>query len=376
MPPPSNIRDSRIGHAISALPDGRVLITGGSHTLSTADSFVWTATTGDSKSVGLSPRREAHTATSLADGRVLLAGGIIARYEPASVGRRSLKAAALFDPAANQLRPTGEMNFDRNHHSATLLDDGRVLVVGGTFIETTADRRLTGHAITTAELWNPTTGQWTETAGLHHARFDHVAERLPDGRVLVAGGMGLKGALASAEIWDPATGAWIEAAPMQRARFGHASTPLRDGRILVIGGRSMAMVEIPGGKKVPADVPTWTTELYDPAANRWVPGPRLTVARSELAVVTLPDQAVLVLGGLSAPEDPAEAFSGPGKLVSVAISERWSPGEARFSPAPRYELAYPRTQARAVRLPDARILVFGGISGDGMEWELLPNTLH
>ena len=95
-----------------------------------------------------------------------------------------------------------------------------------------------------AELYDPATGQWTETGSMHVARSGSVASLLADGRVLVAGGVdpgkGYLGALASAELYDPATGQWTETGSMTRWRYGPTAIlkaiSLPDGRVLVLGG--------------------------------------------------------------------------------------------------------------------------------------------
>ena len=106
--------------------------------------------------------------------------------------------------------------------TATPLADGRVLVVGGVREPTT-------------ELYDPATGTWIPGGTLNEPRWLHVAVRLRDGRVLVAGGGAYT---ASAELYDPATNRWTPTGSMSVDRHSSTATLLRDGRVLVVGGHS------------------------------------------------------------------------------------------------------------------------------------------
>jgi hypothetical protein len=122
---------------------------------------------------------------------------------------------------------TGSLTEARYFHTATLLANGQVLVVGGF---------LGFGFLASAELYNPTTGIWTATGSLTEARYAHTATLLANGQVLVVGGAGPVGGLASAELYDPATGIWIATGSLTEARYVHTATSLANDEVLVVGG--------------------------------------------------------------------------------------------------------------------------------------------
>ena len=139
----------------------------------------------------------------------------------------------------------GPMATTRSLHTATLLPNGKVLVVGG---------YNTNGSLALGELYDPATGKWTATAALTVARHDHTATLLANGKVLVAGGFYAGN---SAELYDPATGTWSPTGATTDARGAHTATLLANGKVLVAGGATS------GGNAIS------TAELYDPATGTW-----------------------------------------------------------------------------------------------------------
>ena len=148
----------------------------------------------------------------------------------------------------------GLLKFARGSgFSATLLSNGKVLVAGGLLFDT---------ALSDCHLYDPVSGDWVETGSLNYTRFKHTATLLKDGRVLVAGGSGPYSAYRnSAEIYDPDTGIWTETATtMAVERLEHSATLLANGQVLIAGGTN----DFP-----PIDFYLDTCELYDPATDSW-----------------------------------------------------------------------------------------------------------
>src|SRR5262249_28420433 len=125
----------------------------------------------------LGTARGGHTATLLANGKVLIAGGLISLN---FAGVSFASTAELYDPAAGAFTPTGNMTTGREEQPATLVPDGRVLIVGGASAKQ--------GTLASAEIYDPATGSFTATDSMTTPRSAHTATLLPDGPVLVAGG--------------------------------------------------------------------------------------------------------------------------------------------------------------------------------------------
>lgn len=233
----------------------------------------------------MSSARWGHTATVLPDGRVLVAGG----FGPGDgTGSLAIRECEIYDPVTNTWKRVASMKGPHGLSRAVLLPDGRVLVVGG--LSGPPWGKLTYAA---NEIYDPATNTWT-LARASARRVGHTATLLADGRVFVAGGSNYKAypgrysSLRTAEIYDPATNSWTPAAPLPRPRGEHTAALQPDGRVLVAG----FAVEHYAGEQ------TRSTEggidLYDPATNTWSNVAYMVDDVSYGLVAALPDGQVLV----------------------------------------------------------------------------------
>jgi hypothetical protein len=202
--------------------------------------------------------------------------------------------------------PTGSMTTARAFHTATLLADGRVLIVGGSPAAWGTTLKLAS-----AEVYDPMTGTFTHTGPVSGEREGDTATMLADGRVLVAGGSSTSQEdLASAEIYDPRIATFTATGRMVDGREYQAATLLSDGHVLVVGG----------GGDYANRLFLGSAELYDARAGTFVPTASLAVARTYQTVSLLGDGRVLVTGGY-------------GAVAPLASAEIYDPVTGAFSPA-------------------------------------------
>jgi hypothetical protein len=233
------------GHTATLLHDGSVLITGGGFTpadgssigdnYGSVDSITFEPATATVTAAGtLHALRMSHTATALHDGRVLVAGGENANAGSAHFWRTVHRSAEIYDPATRTFTPIPSMNEARSGHTATLLRDGRVLVTGGRSGDV-----YSATVLSSIEIFDPQTLTFIPGGSMQRPRSNHNATLLPDGRVLLIGGTGWEDS--RAELFDPATNTAQFIASVGTPENG-AATPLCDGRILIIGGQDSTAV--------------------------------------------------------------------------------------------------------------------------------------
>ena len=342
--PTGSLTTGRHDHTATLLKDGRVLIAGGGNTDISVDRATYTylasaelydpASGTFSLTGSMTTPRSGHTATLLDDGRVLIAGG----YD--GVGNTPLASAELYDTATGTFSPTGSMTTPRSSHTATLLDDGRVLIAGG---DAGANEWLAS-----AELYNPKTGTFSATGSMAMQRMGPTATLLLDGRVLVAGGYGgLHGGtdLNSAELYDSRTGTFGPTGSMTSTGTGLTATALHDGRVLITDGKSR------------------TAELYDPKTGTFTPtanGFGLSErSRSNDVIYTL------VGGTATSLADGRVLIAGASCAKDVCwYPEVFDPSSNSFSAAGSDTQFPPNQGASMTLLKDGRVLFAGGGIGE------------
>lgn len=197
-----------------------------------------------------------HTATLLLDGRVLVVGG-------ESTAGVALDTVEIYDPTSQVWTQLGSLSEPRANHSATLLESGEVLVAGGG--PSNSSNWPSGNVLASALLFHPATEQWTSTGDLGTARSHHLAFVLENGDVLLAGGAGgtldpsaaFADCLDSSEIYEVSTGTFRPTGSMNVRRVFHQGTTLTSGEIMVVGGTN----ETEDSFK--------TAEIYNPTTEVW-----------------------------------------------------------------------------------------------------------
>jgi N-acetylneuraminic acid mutarotase len=222
---------ARGGHTASKLSNGKVLIAGGYNAggyLNTAELFdpAGNAGAGSFSSAGtMADARYMHCAEVLASGKVLVAGGL-------TTGNTFLRSAELYDISTGW-SSTGDMVSTRGVYTSALLASGKVLVAGGFGVS---------GFLNTAEIFDPAgnsgAGSWASTGSMNVAQYLRTATVLQNGKVLVAGGHDATGPVAGTELYDPNTGLWDATQDLSSPRAGHTATILNDGKVLVVGGDS------------------------------------------------------------------------------------------------------------------------------------------
>lgn len=269
-------------------------------------------------------QRASHTATLLLNGKVLIAGGF--RKGADGYSQVYFKSAELYDPKTRTFTPTGDMTEPRCGHTATLLQNGKVLIGGG----------YGNGALASAEIYDPATGGFTTTGTMSRAREGLTATLLLDGTVLIAGGA--HDDQTSAELYVTRTGIFEPTGSLGTDRVGHTASLLPDGRVLIAGGAKKDRTVCS------------SCELYDPRLRTFTTTGEMISKRYKHGALTLSNGDVLILGG-------SDSRDWRGKYKSAEIY-RTTVGS--FSPisdmgSERFKLPH----AMAV-LKDGNILISGG----------------
>ncbi len=337
-------------HSAVKLADGQVLAVGlgyGQGELIPGMAGVFDPGAGDWTPLSNSPlSRAIPNLVALNDGRILVAGGLDFSGSASPTSLAIPKEVEIYDPATGDWQQAAAMNQAFEYQRLFPLNDGRVIALRilGQDVDATAH----------AELYDPTADTWTIVGDHDPYYLPTDAVKLSDGRLLVIGALAQAarksirysdhgGTLRKyvyledgrifnveefaeqfpgAKLYDPDTGAWIPAEGMAQARIDYTLTLLPDGRVLAAGGKDL-------GSDPYKYVYLATTELFDPATGRWLPGPDLSEPRARHTATLLPDGSVLLAGGVGiAPENGQRAPLFSVDFVNPSTRPKAAEGEA------------------------------------------------
>jgi hypothetical protein len=323
---------TRFSHTATLLPNGKVLIVGGEHCQNGCDAIASAelydpATQTFSATGSLQTARMEHTATLLANGKVLIAGGM---YFTAN-GPGTLASAELYDPATGTFTYTGSMVQQAAGNAAIALNDGKVLMLGGSYLIIGG-----GGGPSAPQIYDPATGLFSSTTGSLNTvnRFSPTLTLLNDGTVLVTGGSDN-----TAEIYDPTNGTFAYTGSLNKTRSGTA-TLLTNNNVLMAGGYNCSSDCAPAGPQA---------EIYDSVAKTFSLIGSPSVPRNSHTATLLNDGTVLLVAGEN----------------QYGSAELFIPSNQTFIAAGA--LSVPRNQQTATLLNDGRVLIVGGTDIHGVE---------
>lgn len=286
-----------------------------------AQTFTSTASLGQA--------RYLHSATLLTNGTVLIVGGFGSNQNPLNSGETYSPSTGIF--AATQ----GSLVTARAAHTAVLLSNGNVLIAGG---------EGPSNVLSSAEVYQASgsaVGNFMETGAMTTPRWQHTATLLSNGMVLVTGGLSGSGsnALSSAELYNPLNGTFTATGSMHSGRVGHTATLLSNGKVLIVGGNTGSTMSIA------------SAEIYDPGTGTFTLTGSLATGRSEHAATLLGDGTVLISGGNTESGSGFTAFSSAELYNTVAGTFAATSGSMTIA----------RYAHTATPLADGTILIAGGV---------------
>ncbi len=241
--------------------------------------------------------------------------------------------ASLHSVNTERILPAAHLTIPRAAHSATKLPNGKVLIAGGCVADG-CEREVTN----TAEVFDSTSGVFSRVGNMTTARVGHQAILLKTGLVLIVGGWTGQNTTAKAELFDFKTGQFTFVGNMLQERDGFTATRLQDGRILIAGGYRGAIQRL------------IDAEIFDPTTNQFMRVGNMNSPRMAHSAALLSDGRVLIVGGSQA------------KGRVVASAEIFDPTDNLFSIVSNMNV--PQHKQAAVSLEDTRVLIVGGANSN------------
>jgi N-acetylneuraminic acid mutarotase len=340
------MRTDRRHHAATLLPSGELLLTGGQSNqqdfLDSAEVFNYVTQTFRALPATMTLDRMGQTATLLPNGLVLITGGDDQNLNVVDTAEVYEAVAPIAKRFASL---SATMTTSRAFHTSTLLPNGQVLLTGGVDWNDGG-----GTALDTAEVYDPVAQTFTAlSATMAQIRVGHTATLMRNGLVLLAGGCAgganaCSAASSSAEIYDPVAQTFtaLSASMADPTLFDHQATLLPNGEVLLTGGFAAS------------DESVNTAQLYDPIAQTFTTlDATMTVARGGHTATLLPSGQVLLAGGQTG------LYEGPYPTDPLDTAEVYDPVAQTFT-ALGATMTTPRAYYTATLLPNGEILLAGG----------------
>jgi len=264
--------EKRRSPGLAQLNDLTVIVAGGTGAAKVPlnSTEIWDPNTGEWKLIAqMNTARDSMSYVLLPDGRFMVIGGKSINKKGVLIS--SIKECEIYDPQTGKWEEAAPMNEKRVNHTATLLNDGNVLVMGG--------GKEDGPYLKTVELYDPRRDIWIQLAPMSVGRAMHTTTKLIDGRILVVGGRGKK---TSTEIYDPRSKTWTSSGNTDHPRAEHSAIRLPDGSILITGGIGQLT----------------QVELYSPQTNTWATVSQLSIGRYRHSSAVMKDGTAVIMGGI------------------------------------------------------------------------------
>jgi hypothetical protein len=272
---------ARGGHALVELPNGDVLVSGSGVDSIQSSSEIYEFSTGKWRYTShMNIPRTRHQMLLLSTNKILTIGGLFER------------SCEIFDPQTETWTMTDSIpTFRYNGQTVTELSDGRVMVTGGYYVDTTSWNFV---ILDKVDIYDPVSKTWIEATPMKLGRWLHTATLLNDGRVLVAGGNTENFQTNECEIYEPSDNSWIVAPPMLESRYEHATILLNNGDVFVNGGGPAA---------------GYSCELYNVTENQWFSVDDMLAYRTGHKIYCLSEMdKLLILGGDAQPETSEDTW--------------------------------------------------------------------